>query len=283
MTRRVLGKGIEAVIPSEIKQIFGENMLMEVSINDIVPSPLQPRKEFSQESLENLSNSIKEQGLLQPLLLRKGKDKYEIVAGERRFRAAQLAGLKKVPAITIEADTPEKALFISLVENIQREDLNPIEEAEAYDVLYSKFKLKQDEIARQVGKSRSTVANILRLLKLPDKIKQMLKEQKLTEGHARALLSIKDKAYQLRLAYLIAARGLSVERTEILAMGEKEGKKRQVIKKVNPKIIVLEKQLQLYFGTKVNIKKGKKGGEIRIKFKTDDELYRIAGLFQDEE
>ncbi|MBN1756490.1 ParB/RepB/Spo0J family partition protein [bacterium] len=283
MTKRVLGKGIDAIIPSEIKTLFGEKTLLHVSIEQIFPSPLQPRKTFDEDAVESLAVSIKEQGLLQPLLLRKVDDKYELVAGERRWRASKLAGLKTVPAIVVEADTPQKALFLSLVENLQREDLNPLEEAEAYHLLAHKFKLKQEEIAQQVGKSRPAVANIMRLLKLPDKIKEMLKDGKLTEGHARALLSIEDESFQMRLANLICRRGLSVERTEILARGEKESRKRVAVKGVDPEIIVLEKQLQLSLGTKVTIRNVARGGTIVIKYNSPEELYRISNLIYHEE
>ncbi|RKZ33212.1 hypothetical protein DRQ19_03140, partial [bacterium] len=185
--RRVLGKGLDALIPG----IEGEGELLYIPVDRIVPNPYQPRKKFSDEELVALSKSIKHDGILQPILVRKKGEKYEVIAGERRFRASKMAGLKSIPARVIENVSPEGMLVMSLVENLQREDLSPIEEAEGYRSLIDKFNITQEKVAELVGKSRPAITNSLRLLSLPDEVKDMLEKGTLSAGHARVLVPIK--------------------------------------------------------------------------------------------
>ncbi len=288
--KRVLGKGLEALIPEDLRDelIEGKQYLRVVDIDRINPASDQPRKTFSDESIAELAASIAEEGILQPIIITPTDDGYKIVVGERRWRASQKAGLKKIPALIIEELTPERRIFLSIIENIQREDLNPLEEALAYKQLQDQFDIKQSDIAERVGKSRSTVTNMLRILKLPAKVKQMLQDNLLTMGHARALLSLDNEHAMLQLARLIINKDLSVRKTEILAQTFNTGKqgKRQpkVAKKEKvhrpPEMVALEQQFQDFLGTKVQIEPLKGGaGKIIIRYYDEEDLERISGLF----
>ena len=243
-----------------------------VDIDELVPSPYQPRRVFATDALADLVLSIKEKGVLQPLLVRKNPKKstgYEIVAGERRFRASKMAGLKTVPVI-IKKFSNKDALEVALIENLQREDLNPLEEAESYKRLLEEFKYTQEELSKVIGKSRSYLSNMMRLLELPDEIKQMVEQKELTVGHARALLSAQDP---VALATEVLKKGYSVRKTERLASKKGSGliKSRPAIEKPDD-IIVLENELSNVLAAKLSIKWNGHSGDIQIKCDTLDKL-----------
>ena len=257
-----------------------------MDINKVEPNRDQPRKKFDEDALVELSESIKQFGILQPLLVQKRKDYYEIIAGERRWRAAKIAGVKEVPVIIKEL-TDQEIMEISLIENIQREDLNPIEEALAYKRLLEEFNLKQDEVAERVSKSRSAVTNAIRLLKLNDKVQQMVIDEMLTTGHARALLSIEDEEQQYSIAQKIFDEKLSVRDTEKLVKNIQNQKKTEdsVPKKLDPKLEAiyqdLEEQMKVILGTKVIINhKDEKRGKLEIEYYSQDELDRIIDMLR---
>ena len=286
-----LGKGLDSLIPSSTpvttktstkKEEVPKEIKNVLKITEIAPNKEQPRKKFDEDALIELSESIKQFGLLQPILVQKQKDYYEIVAGERRWRAAKIAGLKEVPVI-IKEFTPVELAEISLIENIQREDLNPIEEAQAYKRLLEEFHLKQDEIAERVSKSRTAVTNVMRLLKLDERVQQMLIDDKLSAGHARALLAVEDKEVQLTLATTIFDEGLSVRETEKLVRklnkppAEKEEPDRQETEIYQD----IEERLKSIMGTKVMINRKKNNkGKIEIEYYSMEELERILDLMQ---
>lgn len=284
--RQALGRGLEAIIPASMADVMSGVEVLQLPIDEIEPNPNQPRKIFDPESLNSLALSIKEQGVLQPILVKRDGKSIELVAGERRLRASKIAGLKRIPAIIIPEKNPTALMFFSLVENLQREDLNPLEEAEAYKMLIDNFGLKQEEIARRVGKSRPAVANAIRLLSLPEIIKDYIKDRKISAGHARALLAAGDEQRMIRLARLTATRGLSVERLEIIARKEKPSPRhgKKIIKKKTPlpaEISAIEDAMRGYLGSKVKIEIAGKGGVIKIDFYSIDDLRRIAELFSD--
>lgn len=290
MAARGLGKGLDALIPAGDKKITKEENTKGaetvVKITKVEPNRSQPRKNFDEDALLELSESIKQFGVLQPLLVQDKKDYYEIIAGERRWRAAKLAGLKKVPVI-VKHLTTQEIVEISLIENIQRENLNPIEEAVAYKRLLNEFNLKQDEIAERVSKSRTAVTNSMRLLKLNEKVQEMVIDDMISTGHARALLGITDEDKQYAMAQKIFDEKLSVRETEKLV------KKMQKQKETPPKTVDqdLEKYAVIYqdlaekmkgiLGTKVSInQKNAKSGKIEIEYYSPDELDRIYELLQ---
>ena len=286
--RKGLGKGLDSLIPenksvklavkpekAEESVKTGEQML---KINQVEPNREQPRKHFEEDALLELADSIKQYGVLQPLLVRKRKDYYEIIAGERRWRAAKLAGVKEVPVI-IKEYTEQQAVEIALIENIQRENLNPIEEAMAFKKLLTEFNLKQDEVAERVSKSRTAVTNSMRLLKLGEKVQQMIIDDMITTGHARALLAIDDEEQQYLLATKIFDEKLSVRETEKLIKSLKNPKKQvKVVKTVENAFVYddLAEKMKRVLGTKVSISpKGNGKGKIEIEYYSDDELERM--------
>ncbi|NWF51860.1 MAG: ParB/RepB/Spo0J family partition protein [Nitrospirae bacterium] len=266
-----LGKGLEALIPER-----GEEVIY-LDINRIFPGENQPRKAFRDESLKELAASIKERGVLQPVIVsRVGDGTFRLVTGERRWRAAALAGLKKIPALIRDVASKD-SLEIALIENIQREDLNPIETAEAFKRLISDFNLTQEEISDKVGKDRATIANYLRLLKLPGEIKSLIYNGSLSMGHAKAILSIEGKSNQIDLAKKIVNKGLSVRDAE--ALSRKILKPRKTIISKDPQILSLEEKLIKSLGTKVRIHhKGEKGGRIEIQYYSLEELDRLLDI-----
>ncbi|MEK6582300.1 MAG: ParB/RepB/Spo0J family partition protein [Nitrospirota bacterium] len=277
--KTALGKGLEALIPEK-----GEELLY-LEINRIFPGGEQPRKTFNDSSLKELAVSIKEKGVLQPVIVsRLGDGSFRLVAGERRWRASQLAGLKKIPAI-VKNVASRDALEIALIENIQREDLNPVETAEAFNKLLKDFNLTQEELSEKVGKERATVANYLRLLKLPEEIKSLISDGSLSMGHARAVLSIEGRAHQIEAVRKIITKGLSVREAEALVKnislaGTKKLKGHKAHK--TPEIASLEDKLIKSLGTKVRIHhKGKKGGKIEIEYYSLDELDRLLEILMD--
>ena len=277
-TRRALGRGLSALLADSLAQ--GDELL-EVDIDLIEPNPDQPRFHFNESKLEELAQSIKANGLVQPILLRRvASGRYQIVAGERRWRAAQRAGLHKVNAV-IRSIPDAKLLELALIENIQRQELNPIEEAQAYQRLIQNLGLTQDEVAQRVGKDRSSIANYLRLLKLPAKIQKMLEEDQLSMGHARALLGLESEQDQLRLAEEIISGKLSVRETE---QAVKRATSSPAIRESSTQntndanIRAAELKLQRYLGTPVKIHLSKNGGKVEIEFGSMSELDRIYSI-----
>ena len=292
--KKGVGKGLDSLIPdnNSMKSVTSEKTVESkedaaaksgvqvMKINEVEPNRDQPRKNFDEDALLELSDSIKQFGVLQPLLVRKRKDYYEIIAGERRWRAAKLAGVKEVPVIEKEY-TDQEILEIGLIENIQRENLNPIEEAIAYKRLLEEFNLKQDEVAERVSKSRTAVTNSMRLLKLSDKVQQMIIDDMISTGHARALLAIDDPELQYTLANKIFDEKLSVRETEKLVKEIKNPKKPKEKKPVANSFIYqdLEEKMKSVFGTKVSIaSKGKGKGKIEIEYYSDDELEHLFDM-----
>ncbi len=280
-----LGKGLDLLIPSEVEEIKKSNDdkdVVSLKTSMIEPNREQPRKKFDEEALEELTQSIKQYGIIQPIVVCKKDDYYQIIAGERRWRAAKKAGLKEVPVVI--KDYSEKEIAeISLIENIQREDLNPIEEAKSYKKLIDDYKLTQDELAKRVSKSRTVITNAMRLLKLHEEVQKMLVDGALSAGHARALLGIESKDKQLKLAKDIVEKSLSVRQTEDLVKALCEGKaKKKGEKKKDDMAFVykdLEKKLGAALGTKVKINRRDKGkGKIEINYYSEDELDRIYGI-----
>lgn len=277
MTRKALGRGLSALLSDSLPQ--GDE-LMEVDIDLIEPNPDQPRLNFDDAKLEELAQSIRSNGLVQPILLRRGSaGRYQIVAGERRWRAAQRAGLHRVNAVVREIpDT--KLLELALIENIQRQELNPIEEAHAYQKLIQDLRMTQEEVAQRVGKDRSTIANMLRLLRLPARIQKMVESGELSMGHARALLALEDADAQLKLADDIVARNLSVRDTErAVKSGGSSRIRESSTRGVNDaNIRAAELKLKRYLGTQVRIQQGPNGGRIEIEYSSMSELDRIYSI-----
>lgn len=278
--KSALGKGLGALIPEvdESKLNIDKSGILEVDINYIAPNENQPRKNFDEDKLNALSQSIKDKGVIQPILVTKDGEYYTIIAGERRWRAAKLAGLKKVPVIEKKLSDIE-VMEISLIENLQREDLNPMEEAMAYKRLVDEFSLTQEEIANRVGKSRPSIANSLRLLNLDPKVANYLVEGTLSEGHGRMLVSIDNHALQYEIAKKIIDESLNVRQTEKLI--KKINEKKPVSDKKEKKDIYIkeiEERLKSAFGTKVSINKSRKKGKIEIEYYSEDDLQRILDI-----
>ncbi len=255
---------------------YADASVQEVDINQIVPNPYQPRKIFNQELLQELADSIKEHGVIQPLVVNKTPNGYEIVVGERRFRASQLAGLQKVPVIVKSGMEDQTKLEVALIENIQRQELNPIEEAQAYDKLMKQFGLTQEKVAQKVGKSRPAIANTIRLLNLPAEIQRGIVEGKISEGHARAILGLSGTERQLALFKMITDQGLNVRQVEA-KVRELMARPRLEAAGPDPKTIAIENALRSKLGTKVKIEKKGRGGKIMIEFFSDEELDELIG------
>jgi ParB family chromosome partitioning protein len=288
--RPALGKGLSALIPDAADTLTAPRASLDVDIDLLEPNHYQPRGQFDSDSLEDLARSIKANGIIQPIVVRRidgaaglGRERYQIIAGERRWRTAQRAQLSKVPVIVKDVPASEKKrlLEMALIENIQREDLNPMEAAAAYQRLVDEFQLKQDDIASQVGKDRATVANYLRLLKLPAEVQSNVAAGALSMGHARAIVALQSDADQKRLAREVVSRGLSVRETEALvkkeisnpAPGSAPGQPLKSKKDVHTR--AAEERLRLALGTPVEIKRKGKGGTIAIAFTTENELQRL--------
>lgn len=290
-----LGKGLDSLIPdmnvgavpsqAEVKtkiieKVIEKPMEMKVSISKIVPNKEQPRKNFDEDALIELSDSIKQHGVLQPILVQDRNGYYEIIAGERRWRAAKLAGVKEVPVI-VKKFSDQEIVEISLIENIQRENLNPIEEAIAYKRLLTEFQLKQDEVAERVCKSRTAVTNSMRLLKLDERVQQMVIDEKLSTGHARPLLGIEDPELQYQIANQVFDEKLSVREVEKLVKSLNTPKKKIKKPEINQAVYDdMSEKLKQIMGTKVNIlPKNNEKGKIEIEYYSSDELERIIDLF----
>jgi ParB family chromosome partitioning protein len=277
--RQALGKGLGALIPEKpSSELEGKKVFHFCGIEEIQPNPFQPRKVFDDEQLQELVGSIREKGILQPLIVRRKGESYELIAGERRWRAAQKAGVKEVPILI--KDVPESEILeLSLIENIQRENLNPIEEAEAFKGLMDHFHLTQEEVSRKVGKDRTTIANTIRLLKLPPEIRQSLVDGAISMGHARAFLSL-DGLEKQKLAFKkVLAASLSVRQTESLVK-QIHSKGHPGHSKNNQEWNPIVEELQRVLGTKVRIVGKRNRGRIEIKFYSQDELDRIIDLLR---
>ena len=286
--RPALGRGLSALIPitpppppmpepAMTPPGTPDRRATELDIDLLKPNPLQPRQVMDDAALDALAQSIRSHGVIQPILVRRAGDGYEIIAGERRWRAAQRAGLLKVPVVY--RDVPDdKLLEVALIENIQREDLNPIEEAQAYKRLTDEFHLSQEEVATAVGKDRATVANYMRLLRLPLEIHQDLASRALTMGHARALAGLTDDRAQRRVAREIVSRGLSVREAEALVRREANPPLPPPPRRVEPNTRAAEERLRLALGTRVRIVRKGTGGRIEIDFGSEEELHRVYEL-----
>lgn len=286
---RGLGRGLKALIPDEALLGIGEdsptnesedskNTVIYLSLNRIRPDADQPRKYFNRERLEELAASIKEHGVIQPLVVRQENDGYTIIAGERRWRAATIAGLKEVPVI-IRNFSPKEILEIALIENVQRENLNPIEEAAAYDVLMNRYDMTQEEISDRIGKSRATIANMTRLLKLPREVKEEILDGRLSSGHAKVLLSLENNDHIVNLCREIVSKDLSVRETEKRVKNLK--KPAPPIEQVtieNCYIVDIEDRLKYQFGTKVRLKGTESKGKIELEYYSLDDLNRILDI-----
>jgi len=280
--KKALGRGLGALIPSRpaapapAPAAAPSAGFAEVPLDQISPNPYQPRRTFNDSSIEELSRSVREHGIIQPLVVTKlGDNKYRLIAGERRFRAAQKAGLGTVPVVIKETMADTDILQVALIENIQREDLNPIEEAYAYHQLHEEFGLTQEEISKRVGKERSTVANFLRLLRLPDPVKKLLAAGKLSMGHARAILAVESPKKQEQLAERVVKRNLNVRQTEMLA-AESSPKAEQPEKEKDIFTRDAEEKLTRTLRSKVEIDRKRRGGVIHIRFGSEDELIRLV-------
>lgn len=288
--KRGLGKGIDAMISGDdtkmkkvVKEVIKE--VDTIDINKIEPNNNQPRKNFNEDKIHELAESIKQHGLIEPLIVQKGKKGfYTIIAGERRWRAAREAGIKEIPVV-VKDYSDQQVMEIALIENIQREDLNAIEEAEAYERLIKDFNLKQDEVAERVSKSRVAITNSLRLLKLDPRVREMIIEDKIKSGHARALLAVNNPEEQYRLAVMIFDHSMSVRETEKMVkkyLSDKDKPKKEVKEKDTQTELIykdFEEKLKTVIGTKVNINhKGKGKGKIEIEYFSPDEFDRIIGM-----
>lgn len=277
MSTQRLGKGLRALIP-QAEELAARGEVQHISVDLVDPNPFQPRRHFDEEKLEQLADSIKEYGLLEPVIMRSKGERYELVVGERRWRACQLAGLTHIAAFIRSFDDQEM-MQVALIENLQRENLNPIEEAEGYKRLIDEFGLTQAEVAESVGKKRSSVANSLRLLNLDNQVRQMVEDGSLSMGHAKVLLGVENTPLRQRLAARVVREDLSVRQLEQLVRAPSRVPRR-IPKRQNPELIALQEELQRVLGTKVTIgyKKGK--GKIEIEYYSDEEFERILDLIR---
>ncbi|MBU1997918.1 MAG: ParB/RepB/Spo0J family partition protein [Candidatus Omnitrophota bacterium] len=273
MERKALGKGISALIPEKVDE--QGDKIINLKISQIKPNPFQPRENFKPESLEELTQSIKEKGIIQPILARRRGDAYELIAGERRLRAASMLNLDTVPVI-IKDVSDEDSLELALIENIQRQDLNPIEEARAYQFLIDKFQLTQERISEILGKSRASVTNTIRLLKLPHEIQEEIKKERISFAHGRAILEIEDINLQRKLAQDVISKSLSVKELENIIKAHRPRQKARFRVQVRePYLAVLEENLQQKLATKVRIVSKRKRGHIIIEYYSQEDLERI--------
>ena len=287
MSSNRLGKGLGALIRPEkeskkksSKKSIHKPGVMEVRVKDIHPNPNQPRREFDQNALEELANSIKLKGVVTPVTVRVTEKGYELIAGERRWRASKISRKQKIPAYVINVKNDAEIMEIALIENVQREDLNPLEESEAYAVLNSKFGMSHNEIAMAVGKKRVTISNSLRLLKLPTEIRRSLRKGIISAGHARAILQGKTLSQMMNAWKKIIDNGLSVRDAEALFKRSTAIKKDKTVRSFSPQVKAIEDQLIEILGTKVKLKAGKDGGSIEISYYSNDDLDRIIDLIE---
>lgn len=280
MAKIALGKGLDALIPAR-EEKAEKTALRLLDIENIRTPHSQPRKIFSDTAIEELAESIREKGILQPLLVRRQNGSYELIAGERRLRAAQSIGLDEVPAIVMDSMSDLESYQLALIENIQREDLTPLEEAEAYSRLLNNGALSKEELSKKVGKNRSTIANSVRLLALPDRVKELINAGKISAGHARAILSVESEEKQIEIAEKIADSNLSVRTIEEMVYSTKPRKKRGrklKLKRQPPEIYEAETRLKQHLQTSVKVKRGLKEGKIEISFYNEEDLSRLLDL-----
>ncbi len=291
--RNALGKGLGALIPGAADISISEShpshsdqshrQIVEIPLDEIEPNPHQPRADFDPKAVSELAQSIREKGILQPVAVRRFGAGYQLIAGERRFRAARQAECAVIPAIVMEVGTDQEMMELSLIENIQRENLNPIEEAKAYRMLIDECFLTQDEVAQRVGKDRSTIANTLRLLALAPEVLDALQAGQISAGHARTLLGLDNADQQIALCQQIIAQGISVRRTEALVKALKtDANQKKSTSRKDPNLLSLEEDLQRYFGTSVNINRRGAKGKIEIEFYSNDDLNRVLELLRNE-
>jgi len=282
MERKALGKGLSALIPEKtFDSTMRKEEIIYVQSGKIKPNPFQPREDFNQENIAELAQSIKEKGVIQPLLVRRRGDNYELIAGERRLRAVNSLGIKEIPIIVRDV-SDQDSLELALIENIQREGLNPIEEAHAYQHLIDKFHVTQEKISEVLGKARVSITNTLRLLKLPHEIQSELKKGRISFAHGRALLEIEDANQQRKIAQDVISKGLSVRELENLIKSRRPKSIKRSIGKGQrePLVAILEEQLQHALATKVRISKRKKRGHINIEFYSTEDLQRIVSVIK---
>lgn len=275
---RALGKGLSALIPPKESEYATQEKILQIPTSQIRPSKYQPRLEFSKEGLDDLMNSIREKGVVQPILVRKAQDGYELIAGERRLRAVKNLGVANIPAIVKDVGDVDM-LEMALIENIQREELNAMEEAHAFQRFITDFNFTQEKIAKALGKDRSTIANTIRLLGLPAKIRGYISKGAITAGHARALLALPTESEQLRACSLIIKKGLSVREAENLANKRSLGAGKASAR-LDPHVSDVEERLQRTLGTRVRITHGKKRGTVHIDYYSSDDLNRIIGILE---
>ena len=283
MSSKNLGRGIEALISSNVKDKSKKTIdpgVSYVKVSEIKPNPNQPRRNFDSKALDELSNSINEKGVITPITIRQLDKGYEIIAGERRWRAAKKAKLKSIPAYILNIDSEAEMMEVALIENIQRENLNAIEEAEGYAVLNSKYDLSHEDIAKTIGKKRTTISNALRLLKLPAEIRRSIRDGKISAGHGRAILQKKTINSMRRLWDKIIKESLSVRKAEELVRPKRKKKKEKSLVVSEAPIREIENELVEIFGTKVKLKPAQIGGSIEIIYFSDDDLERIIDLLQ---
>jgi ParB family chromosome partitioning protein len=282
--KRVLGRGLEALIPSAaddeqvIQETGGMNLIRDIPLKSIKPSPFQPRINFDSVKLQELAQSIEARGVIQPIMVRDTGDNYELIVGERRLRAVEMLGRATIPAMICETASNEDAMELTLIENIQRADLNPVEEARAYYRLMTECNLAQAEVAAKVGKERSSVANSIRLLSLPQDVLDLVSEGKLSAGHARALLAIPIDAEKSALARKVVAQEMSVRDLEKIVYADKNSKKTSRVRHRSVQVASIEEDLKRQLGTKVFLIQRKKGGRIIIEYYSNDELERLLIL-----
>jgi ParB family chromosome partitioning protein len=286
MKRLALGRGLEALIPDatagdekDVTIDTSSNQVRAIPLEQIKPGPFQPRRTFDPAGLAELAESIKERGMIQPIVVRAVDDTFELVAGERRLRAVEKLGWESIPSLVLDAIDNEAAMEIALIENLQREDLNPVEEASAFNRLMTECNLSQADVAARVGKDRSSVANSLRLLSLPEKIKEMLIEGSLTSGHARALLALPGDSEKIEMAARVAKEDLSVRQLEKIVYRDDKTIRARKPKPRPAQIASIEESLKRKLGTRVSITQKRKGGKITIEYYSDDELNRLLELF----
>lgn len=283
MSRKALGKGLEALIPERPpEQIKADKEtqagLVQLNIDQIKPNPYQPRTAVDEERLAELSASISEKGIIQPVVVRQVGQEFELVAGERRLLAAKKLGLEKIPAVIAGKLSKADMMELSLIENLQREDLNPIDVAGGYKRLMEECSLTQHMVASKIGKDRSSVANTLRLLSLPQEVQKLIASGALSEGHARAILSLSTDGERLELSRRVLAEGLSVRRTEELVYGKKKASTVKARIRTSPAFFEIEEKLKQFFGTSVKVTSKRKGGKIELEFYSEDDLSRILEL-----
>lgn len=280
MARKALGRGLQALIP-DIQEEADEQRVLQIEIDRVSPNPYQPRQSFDQSKLDELARSIAEKGVIQPITVREVDDAYELIAGERRLRAAKQAGFHTIPAMVRSISSPEEMMELSLIENIQRDDLNPIHEARAYLRLLEECRLTQEEIATRVGKNRSSVANTLRLLRLPEEVQKHVLSDEISMGHARALLALEDRTEQTTLCKQIVQKGLSVRKVEQLIKNRfKDVREGPRAPRKSADLLAVEEIMQRMLGTRVNISQGQHKGKIEVEFYSTDDLNRILDLLK---